>query len=85
MIGRIIARLLRRQKLRPKAKGQVEIRIRRARRPDAPLSAIPTSLLDRRLARNLRQDEVAEELGTTRGTYSTIEGVTASLQCCTST
>ncbi len=46
---------------------------RRARRPDAPLSAIPNSLLDRRLALNLKQIEVAEEVGTKRGTYSIIE------------
>lgn len=46
---------------------------RRARKPDAPLSAIPNSLQDRRLARNLSQRDVAAKLGTTRGTYSTIE------------
>jgi len=46
---------------------------RRARQPNAPLSAIPNSLASLRLAMNLKQVDVAEELGTARGTYSIIE------------
>ena len=46
---------------------------RRARQPNAPLSAIPNNLASLRLAKNLTQADVAEELGTTRGTYSIIE------------
>jgi len=46
---------------------------RRVRKQGAPLSAIANGLIDRRLARNLKQEEVAKKLGTTRGTYSTIE------------
>ena len=47
--------------------------MKRTRRPDAPLSAIPNHLLDRRSAVNLKQSEVAEELGTKRGTYAILE------------
>ena len=47
--------------------------IKRARKDNAPLSAIPNGILDRRLSRNLMQQAVAGELGIPRGTYSTIE------------
>ena len=47
--------------------------IKRARKENAPLSAIPNNILVRRLSRNLMQQTVAGELGIPRGTYSTIE------------
>jgi len=47
--------------------------IKRARKENAPLSAIPNNILDRRLSRNLMQLAVAGDLGIPRGTYSTVE------------
>jgi DNA-binding XRE family transcriptional regulator len=48
-------------------------RIKRARKGNAPLSAIPNGILELRLSRNLMQQEVADGLGIPRGTYSTVE------------